>query len=496
MAASAFVLGLDLDRTGLGLVLAAQDGSVVAHLQRLHGEDATDPQDWWRAARTGIKDVLRRASLRPEQVRAIGLTGDSDGVVAVDKTGKVLAPSVLGHDPAAEPCVDQILAKVGARNFVNLAGAPCQAAAAAAKLVLLRATAKRAWHDLAHALAPKDFLRLRLTGTYATDAGDAAATQLYHPRTRAWSKQLCQLLEFDPAWFPAVAAGNAISGRVNDAAARETGIPAGTPVVTGASHAGAIAIAAGALKPGRAALELGGHGTLAIPVTDAQRDPTGRFTASCHSIHNGALLTANGIADASALDWLGATVLIAEMSQARRAGRDALDALAELAAEVPAGADGLYLLPHARGGAALLRLLPRHGHGHLVRAALEAGALSARLALAAAAELKAAPDQLVLTGPGAASTLWCQLVADALDRPLHATQAPQPAAFGVAVLAASAVGVHKTIEDACQRMVKTGAAYQPRRAAAAVYAEMAPVQAQLQRALDPAPAVPAADAQP
>ena len=178
MAVSAYFLGIDVSAGGLGLIVIGGDGTVLAHLRRAYGGEDTgpmDPQDWWRAARTGIKEILRRAELRADQVRAIGISGDADGVVAIDREGKVLSPAVFGPDPAVASYVDQLTQKVGARNLLNLASGPAHSGATAVKLLWLRDTHKRVWHDCAHLLSPKDFLRYRLTGTAVTDACDAAA---------------------------------------------------------------------------------------------------------------------------------------------------------------------------------------------------------------------------------------------------------------------------------------------------------------------------------
>ena len=262
MPPPAYFLGIDVARNGLGLVILSADGKQAATLRRAYSattEDSHDPQDWWRAARTGIKEILRRASLRPEQIRCIGVTGDSDGMVALSKDGKVLCSSTIGPDTRAEPQVELLNRTVGARNLLNLASGAAHSGATAVKLLWLRENEKRVWHDLGAVLSPKDFLRYRLCETLVTDASDASATLLFNPKTRAWSKQLMTLLDINPNWLPAISSGQLISGRVTSVAAREAGLQSGTPVITGGGHASATAIAAGVLGPGTAMVELGGR---------------------------------------------------------------------------------------------------------------------------------------------------------------------------------------------------------------------------------------------
>ena len=266
-------------------------------------------------------------------------------------------------------------------------------------------------------------------------------------------------------------------------------------MVTGGGHAAATAITAGVLSQGTALIELGGAGGLFAPTAEALRDPSGRLATTCHCLAGTWALSAGDLAGTEAMEWLQENVFASEVVHARRIGRDPLEPLTELAAEVPPGADGLiYLAPTAGGPRAggFVGLGRRHGRGHLVRAVLESGAIAARAALAALADLKHAPDEILAAGPGSANTLWCQILADALDRPIHAVTTPESAATGAAILAGSAVGLYKTVQEACAKMVRSATTYQPRKAATEVYLALAPTVARLPGALAGALADPVA----
>ncbi|MBA3710482.1 MAG: hypothetical protein H0W83_16885, partial [Planctomycetes bacterium] len=278
--------------------------------------------------------------------------------------------------------------------------------------------------------------------------------------------------------------GPAMSGRVTDSAARESGLQAGTPVVTGAGHAAATAIATGVLHPGAAVIELGGQGSLLVPTAEAMKDPQGRLTSTCHCIAGTWALTATDLASSPGLDWIMDQVLPVEVAQARRNQRDPLDLLSELAAEVPPGSEGLVYLSGTRPSAGgFIGLEHRHKRGHLVRAVMESGALACRNAITALIELKRGPDHIFITGPGATNHLWCQILADALDRNIAAVPVQEAAALGAATLAGSAVGVFKGIDDACHKLVKTKGTFHPRRAASDVYTALAPVVARMSHAI-------------
>jgi len=503
MPTAASFLSIDVGRNSLSLVLLGAGGEVVATLSRAYASEvqaAVDPQDWWRAARTAIKELLRRSHRSATSIRSIGVTGESGGFVALDKDGKALCPTVIGPDPRAEAYAEQLVRQVGPRNMLNLASGLPTSASTAAKLLWLRDHEKRVWHDLAHVLPPKDFLRFRLTDVLATDPSDATATLLYNPRSRSWSKQLITSLDIHAEWLPVVGAVGALAGRVTASAARETGLQAGTPVVTGAAHLAAAAIAVGAATPGTAMIELGGDGALLVPTTEAVRDPSARLGTGCHAIANLWTLVGSDFAGAQTLGWLMEQILPSEVQQARRLRREPLEALTELASEVPPGSDGLLFLPPALYPqiAGFVGLTNAHRRGHLVRSVLESGALAVRQALAALGDARQ-PSTYAVTGEHAGNTLWCQIVADALDQPVRATPCADANAIGVALLAGTAVGIYKSLDDARAKLSLGTTTYQPRKAAAGAYAALMPVLARLTASLragqpQPAPALMSAEA--
>jgi xylulokinase len=477
---TAFFLGIDVARSGLGLVVLAGNGEQVASLHRAYGggnDQLYDPQDWWRAARTGIKEILRRAKLKPDQIRCIGVTGDGDSLVALSKEGKVLCPSTLGPDPRVTGQIDVLNNTVGVRTLLNLACGTATSGSMAVKLLWLRENEKRVWHDLGVALSAKDFIRFRLCETLVTDASDASMTLLFNPKTRAWSKQLLGALEFNPDWLPTISSGQLISGRVTGTAAREAGLQAGTPVITGGSHAASCAVAAGAIQAGSAMVELGDVGGLFFPTDEALRDNSGALLTTCHTLTGMWALAQPNLAGAESLEWLQQHVFASEVMQARRNQRDALEPMAELAAETPPGADGLFHLSAKQNArlAGFVGMQRHHSRGHLVRAILESGALSVKGAIDALVALKKDPTEILIVGPGSSNTLWCQILADALDRPVHSIPGAESAAIGSAILAGSAVGLYKTITVACEQMVAKRVGYQPRHSATEVYQKMSPI---------------------
>ncbi|MFW5750103.1 MAG: xylulokinase [Planctomycetota bacterium] len=489
MPTSPLFLGIDIDASGLCLVALDQAGQVAAQLRRAYGgrsEDGEhDPQDWWRALRTGIKEMLRRSRCAPDRIRCVGITGPADVLALLDEGGHVLCPTRFTADAGLQPYVDQLHAATGERNLANLAGGYARLGCAASRLLAIRKTSPRVWHDLHLVLPAKDFIRFRFSDNPCTDPASAGRSCLFNPRTRAWSKQILSRLQFNPAWFPAPRSGDQIAGRVSAAAAQETGLQAGTPIVTGASHRCAAAVASGVLADGDTMIELGGAGCLLRTSATSGRHPQRHLRSGCHCLDGAWTLEQDGLAAGPALDWFEQEVTPAEVQQARRHRRPVLDHLAELAAESSPAADGLFFIPPDTGRAGgFVGLRLEHRRSHLVRAVLESGALALAQALPAFQACKAPISRLIVCGPGAENALWCQIVCDALDRPLESFVETEICARGAAILASSAVGIHSDVQAACRAMVAADASYTPRSAATAAYRAALPHRTRIGEQLD------------
>jgi xylulokinase len=480
MPAATCFLCADVDGDLLGLSLVDDQGQVIGHLDRnLAGRtgSSSDPQDWWRAMRTGTKDLLRRNKVPAAAIRGVGLSGSLQRVVCVADDGSASCPSANIDSATLERCNQAIVERCGAGNLSNITGQQAHGNTMAAHLLWVQEHAKRVWHDLAHALFPRDFLRFRLTDTAATDPSSAARSLLFNTRQQIWSKQLSSRLEIDINHLPQVLPGRQIGGRVSPNAAKETGLPAGTPVIMGGAHLAATAVALGVTQPGQVLIELGGCGSCLI-VTGTHARPRGRhLESSCHCLADTATLEGRDLITDHGIDWLLREVTTGELQRSRRSKREPLDLLAELAAETAPGADGLlYIQPEDNlGHGAFIGLHHGHSHGHLVRAVLESGAITLHGLFRELDELGLPIEEVLLTGPGASNQLWCQIVTDAIGRKTRAVTAAHLPAIGTALMAAAATGCCKDLSTACKGLKLTKHSFTPRKSAMNTYAELHPV---------------------
>ena len=425
-------LGLDVSTTATKALLVGDDGRVVGEASAPHAAPTApvprgseqDPDDWWRAARASVRQVLRETATTGAAVAGVGLTGQMHGLVLLDTAGAVLRPALLWNDGRAFAECDAIRRAVGGRDrLVALTGNDAFAGFTAPKLLWVRAHEPETFARTAHALLPKDYVRYRLTGEPATDRAGAGGTLLLGLESRDWSAELLSALDLDPALFPPTFEGTAVTGGTSGVVFA----PTATPTVAPGGRAHAFPHAA----PGR-----------------------------WHVM--GVMLAAG-----DSLAWHRDTV----------APGVAFDALTAEAAAVPPGADGATFLPylsgertphadvHARGGVVGLRR--SHGRGHLTRAVLEGVAFglkdNARLLAEAGVPT---PERVRLSGGAASSTLWRQILADVLEVPLEVPAVGEAAALGAALLAGVGAGAWPSADAAAADAVRVAETAAPRDAAA------------------------------
>ena len=476
------VLGIDVSTTATKAVLLNESGKVVATAVSEYGFDTPrplwseqDPGLWWSAARDAIPAALAAAGATGEDVAGVGLTGQMHGLVMLDAHDEVLRPAILWNDQRTALECQMIRDAVGPQRLIEITGNDALTGFTAPKLIWVREHEPDTWDRAAHVLLPKDYLRLRLTGAHAMDKADGAGTQLFDLAARDWSPEVLEALRIPRSWLPPTFEGTAITGAVTRQAALATSLRAGTPVVAGGGDQSANAVGVGAVSPGTVALSLGTSGVVFATTNDPLYEPRGRVHAFCHAVPGRWHMMSVMLSAAGSLRWL----------------RDALapgqqfGSLAEAAADVPAGSDGLYFLPYLSGErsphpdplarGAFIGLTLAHDRRHMTRAVLEGVAYGLRDGLELMIEAGTPkPGRMLASGGGLASPTWRQILADVLDTEIAAPSTTEGAAYGAAVLAAVGCGWFPDVDAACAEMVSAKAVAQPG-AARVRYAERYPI---------------------
>ncbi len=482
MAASTYLLGLDISTTGAKALLIDAAGAVIGSASSrlslstprpLWAEQ--NPADWWAGMAASIRHLLAEQSVAGDQIAAIGLTGQMHGLVLLDAAGQVLRPAILWNDQRTGPQCDEMRARLGRERLIQITGNDALTGFTAPKVLWVQQNEPEIYAQARQILLPKDYLRFKLTGDYAMDKADGAGTILFDLAARRWSAQVLDALQIPAQWLPPTFEGPAVTGVVSAAAAAETGLRVGTPVVAGGGDQAAQAVGVGAVLPGIVALTLGTSGVVFATTPSALIEPAGRLHAFCHAVPGrwhfmGVMLSAAG-----SLQW----------------HRDSLapglsfDELIAEAAGVSPGSEGLLFLPYLTGErtphpdplarGAWIGLTLRHGRPHLTRAVLEGVAFGIKdsFTLIQGAGVGAI-QQVRVSGGGAKSALWRQIMADVLGVELATVNTAEGAAYGAALLAAVGAGLHSTVDAACQATIQITGRTTPHPATMAAYAALYP----------------------
>ncbi len=455
------LVGLDVGTTGAKAVLIDPSGRVRATLTTEYplltprvGWTEQDPADWWKGSVASIRGVLDQAAMRGTDVAAIGLTGQMHGLVALDGNGGVLRPAILWNDQRTAEESAWITAQVGAERVIELTANPILTGFTAPKIIWMRRYEPQRYARIRHLLLPKDYIRYRLTGEMATDVADASGTALFDVRHRAWSTEMLSRLEIPSSWLPPVRESIQEVGTVTKDAGEVTGLRPGTPVVAGAGDQAAQAVGTGIVEPGLVSATIGTSGVVFAHTNQPEVDALGRLHTFCHAVPGrwhvmGVMLSAGG-----SLRWLRDILK-----------GDSYNQMTAEAAAAPPGAEGLIFLPyltgertphadpHARG--AFVGLTIRHGRGHLIRAVLEGVAFGLRDALEIIRGRGIPVTQVRVSGGGARSGLWRQILADTFAVDVVTVSATEGAAYGAALLAGVGAGIYPSVKSACDATIST-----------------------------------------
>jgi xylulokinase len=409
------VIGIDLGTSGCKAVLVERDGSILASAtasyplstpKPLWSEQA--PADWWKGVVEAVKAVRKKHA--KVSIDGIGIGGQMHGAVLLDASDKVLRPAILWNDGRCQAECDWLHAQVP--NLIAETGNRALVGFTAPKLVWVKNHEPKVWAKVRTVLLPKDWVRFMMTGDKVAEMSDGAGMLLMDVAKRQWSPAMLKACSIDESFLGRLVEGCDIAGHVTEAAAKELGIPAGTPVVGGAGDQAAGAVGAGCTEPGQCTIALGTSGVVFTTTAGYAPDAEGRLHTFCHALPGvwhqmGVMLSAAG-----SLQWYRDTL----------APKADFGALCDEAGTAPIGCEGLTFLPYltgertplcdAQARGAFIGLTRLHTRAHLTRAVLEGICLgladSLKLIRASGTEVKEA----TVTGGGTRSDVWMQMLAD------------------------------------------------------------------------------------
>lgn len=447
-----YLIGIDIGTSGTKTVLFDTDGNVIKSktceyplYQPHNGWAEQNPEEWWDAVRETLDYV------GTENVVGIGLSGQMHGLVMLDENGEVIRPSIIWCDQrTAEEC-KEITENIGCDRLIEITANPALTGFTASKIMWVKKHEPENYAKCKHILLPKDYIRYKLTGKFATDVSDASGMQLLDIKKRCWSDEVLEKLDIDKSLLPHVCESIEVTGYYN-----------GIPVAAGGGDNACSAIGCGTVTEGRAFTTVGTSGVVYAHTDKPIIDKLGRVHTFCCAVpekwHVMGVTQAAGLS----LKWFREN-FACDMSYHE---------MDEMVASVPPGAKGLIYLPYLMGErtphldpsarGVFFGISAMHEKKHFVRAVMEGVAYSLRDCMEVLKEMHIPIDNMLVVGGGAKSALWREIIAGVYGMPIQLMSSQEGAALGAAILGGVAANVYSTVENACERLCKSSQMQKPK----------------------------------
>jgi xylulokinase len=466
-----YFLGIDLGTSAVKIILVEENGNVIGSTSKEYpvyypqpGWSEQNPEDWWNATKDGIRELIIKTGVKNDDIKGIGLSGQMHGLVLLDENNNVLLPAILWNDQRTQEECDYITQKLGKERLTKYTGNKALTGFTAPKILWVRKHRPDVYKKIHRILLPKDYIRFKLTGEYATDVSDASGTLLFDVENRRWSKEMLDALEIPYNWMPKCYESTEVTGYVTKDVADLTGLKEGTIVVGGGGDQASGAVGTGTVKSGIVSVALGTSGVVFASQDKYVVDEENRLHSFCHANGKwhvmGVMLSA-----AACLKWW-----VDEINNFGKASVT-YDELLEEAEKVRAGSGGLIFLPYLMGErtphsdpyarGCFIGLNMTHNRGHMTRAILEGVAFGLRDSLEIIKELNIPVNEVRVSGGGAKSVLWRQILADIFGVRVDMVNATEGPAFGAAIMAAVGYGIFKDVEEATSELIKVNDSVYP-----------------------------------
>jgi xylulokinase len=471
-----YYIGLDVGTSSIKALLVSKTGEVVRSATPEYPFQTpkpmwaeTDPDVWWEATQRAIRSLLDEVN--PNEIAAVGLTGQMHGMVALDGKGKILRPCIMWNDQRSYVECDEITRMVGESEVLRITGNPVLAGFTAPKILWVKKNEPEVFSAIDKIVLPKDYVRYKLSSEFFTDVSDASGTSLLDVGNRKWSTEMFDALGWSSNWMPEVTESTEATAKVSAEASEATGLPVGTPIIAGGGDQAAQAVGCGIVREGLVSATLGTSGVVFAQSDEYRVEPEGKLHAFCHAVPGKWHLMGVMLSAAGSFQWYKNQLGAEEQKIEDGGGPNAYDSLTASAETVPPGSEGLIFLPylsgertphpdpHARG--CFIGLSVRHEKRHLTRSVLEGVSFGLNDSLELMRDLGVNPKEIILSGGGTRSTLWKQMLADVFSSRCSMVNALEGAAYGAAVLAAVGCGDHSSVESACDQWIKQTEVVEP-----------------------------------
>lgn len=485
-------MGIDVGTSSSKGVIVDLEGRILAGHVTEHSISAPHPgwaehdpdAVWWHDVTEISKALMAKSGVRPSQVAGLGVSALAACMLPVDRHGRPLRPAILyGIDTRSAEEVDLLDRLIGHDRVFRTCGYNLSCQAVGPKILWFKRHEQALFRQTHKILGASSYLVYKLTGTYAIDTYQASSVApFFNIGTMRWDDTLCEGI-LPLALFPDIRWSADVAGTITPKAAHETGLEPGIPVITGTCDAAAEAVSVGAVNPGDTVIIYGSCLMLIQALSQLKLTPG--LWSSPHCIKERYVVKGSLGTGAILTKWFRDNLGYEDVANAMRADLDPYEVLAEGASHIPAGSEGLLVVPHfsgmqtplsdpwARGVIAGLSLT--HTRQHLYRALLEGVGFAVREITDAMSNAGVKPNRLIAVGGGSRNRVWLQIVSDILNSPQTVPSQTVGACYGDAFLAGYGVGVLPSLDILQRHWVKEDHEVVPIEENHRTYAELYPV---------------------
>lgn len=484
-------LAIDLGTGSCRAIIFGLDGRPVGFAQRewfhpglpgVPGSQVFDTARNWELICACISEAIGESSLEPADIAAVSSSSMREGMVLYDDAGREIwaCPNV---DSRAGAQADALVRSGDARRLFEIGG-DWVSITAPARLLWIRDNEPDTFSAIAHVGMLSDWVLARLTDRFVTDPSCGSSSNLFDLRSRDWAATSLEIVGLAPGVMPEVMEPGNVMGEVTTAAARETGLAPGTPVVVGGGDTQLGLLGLGAVRPGAATLVGGSFWQMTLTTDEPIIDPEARVRTLCHALPGQWMTEGIAFYAGLAMRWLRDAFCEPERSEAARQGRDPYQLMEAAAAEVPAGSNGLMaIVSNVMDVKRWVQAPPsfvgfdvedpaRTDRRACIRAIQEQAAYATRGHLAILEELSGQQfDRISFTGGGAKGQLWPHIVADVLGVVVDVPETKESTALGAALCAGLGVGLYDDLAAITAELNRVERTIEPDAAAHEVYDE-------------------------
>ena len=448
-------LGIDLGTSAVKLLLLDKNGKIVKTVSKEYGVNylnsnwaEQNPEEWWGAVCHGLKDILDENI--KEELKSISFSGQMHGLVVLDEEDKVIRPAIIWCDQRTEKeCIElnslPWLGKVTGNQALTGFTAP--------KILWLKNNEYENFQKIKKIMLPKDYIAYKLSKIHGIDVSDASGTLILNVLERKWAKEMIEYLGIREENLGKVFESMEVIGNIDKEIAKSFGINEDVKIVIGGGDQAVGAVGVGAIKEGIISVALGTSGVVFSSTDEYRADKNYRLHSFCDAngkYHQmGVMLSAAG-----AFKWW-----VEDVNESKD-----YKYYNEIAEKIEAGSKGLFFMPYLIGErtphndsnirGSFIGLTHNHKKGEMTRAVLEGVAFALRDSFELLKEMDIKIEKIRVSGGGARSRLWKQILADVLGKTVVSIDsAAEGPALGAAILAAVGAKRYKSIEEACKEII-------------------------------------------